>query len=82
MYYFTFRSVTQAQRAYKLLNRAGIRGGLLRTPKALAMNGCGYSVRVRPENGARAAQAMQAGGADWSRCWRYQPPEPPREVVL
>lgn len=82
MYYFTFRSVTPAQRAKRLLDQAGLGAALLRTPRALAGSGCGYSIRVRPELGARAAAILRQGGAAWSKCWLYDPPASPREVLL
>lgn len=46
-YYFTFRSVTAAQSAAKRLEQAGIAAAMLRTPRALQKQGCGYSLRVR-----------------------------------
>ena len=45
-YYITFRSVTFAQRGEQLLQRAGIRCTLLRTPKWMEQQGCGYSLRL------------------------------------
>lgn len=45
-YYITFRSVTFAQRGERVLNRAGIHCTLLRTPKWMEVQGCGYSLRV------------------------------------
>ena len=45
-YYFTFRSITTAQRARELLRRQKLPGVLLRTPKAMALQGCGHSLRV------------------------------------
>ena len=80
MYYFTFRSVTLAQRAQRLLTQAGLHAGLLRTPAALESKGCGYSVPVRAEQGLQAATVLRGQQLHWSGCWRYQPPESPREV--
>ena len=40
-YYFTFRSMTQAQRAVGLLRQAGVFPTLLRTPRAISSQGCG-----------------------------------------
>lgn len=47
VYYITFRSVTFAQRGEQLLQKAGIRAALLRTPKWMENQGCGYSLRIR-----------------------------------
>lgn len=46
-YFFTFRSITTAQRAVRVFDRAGISNTLVRTPKQIEQMGCGYSVRVR-----------------------------------
>ena len=47
VYYITFRSVTFAQRGEQLLQKSGIRAALLRTPKWMESQGCGYSLRFR-----------------------------------
>ena len=46
MYYITFRSVTFAQRGEKLLSRQNFRVSLLRTPRWMEVQGCGYCLRV------------------------------------
>ena len=56
-YYFTFRSVTGAQRAMRALELSGLRGMLLRSPKMLSQKGCGYAVRVRDPRAAAASFA-------------------------
>ena len=45
-YYYTFRSVTAAMSASKVLEKAGIRLSPTRTPERLRHHGCGYSLRV------------------------------------
>lgn len=50
VYYITFRSVTVAQRGERVLTQAGMRPALLRTPKWMEAQGCGYSLRVRTED--------------------------------
>ena len=45
-YYITFRSVTFAQRAEKLLTQQDIRCSLQRTPRWMEAQGCGYALRV------------------------------------
>ena len=45
-YYITFRSVTFAQQGEQLLQKKGIRCTLLRTPKWMEAQGCGYSLRL------------------------------------
>ena len=46
-YYFTFYSVTQAQAAVRALDRESIPSKMMRTPKGLQNQGCGYSISVR-----------------------------------
>lgn len=43
----TFRSVTPAQRAERLMRGAGIHCNLGRTPRWMEEQGCGYSLRVQ-----------------------------------
>ena len=45
-YFITFRSVTFAQRAEKLLNQRGYRPNLLRTPRWMEEQGCGYALKL------------------------------------
>ncbi len=53
----TFRSVTPAQRGQELLERAGYRCHLRRTPSSLAEQGCGYVLEM-PVSQVRAALEM------------------------
>jgi hypothetical protein len=76
-YFFTFRSITLAQRAVRVLDKAGLFGTLLRTPKQIQQQGCGYSVRVRsgifPETRAELRREavpfsriyVRRGGGKW-----------------
>ena len=45
-YFVTFRSVTFAQRAEKLLNQRGFRVNLMRTPRWMEEQGCGYALKL------------------------------------
>ena len=45
-YYVTFRSVTFAQRGERIVQAEGIRCTLLRTPKWMEKQGCGYCLRL------------------------------------
>ena len=46
-YFITFRSVTFAQRAEKLLQQKNIRVTLMRTPRWMEEQGCGYALKLR-----------------------------------
>ena len=45
-YFITFRSVTYAQRSEKLLNQRGYRASLMRTPRWMEEQGCGYALKL------------------------------------
>ena len=45
-YFITFRSVTFAQRAEKLLYQRGYRPNLMRTPHWMEEQGCGYALKL------------------------------------
>lgn len=45
-YYITFRSITFAQQGERLLQKAAIRCTLLRTPRWMEAQGCGYCLRL------------------------------------
>lgn len=58
-YYVTFRSVTHGQRGEKLLQQAGVRCTLLRTPKWMEARGCGYSLRIWTEDVGRILAVLR-----------------------
>ena len=66
-FYFTFRSVTAAQRGQRLLSSAGIPSTMLRTPAVLSVHGCGHCLRVSSHWAAQAANALQGSGVQ--RCY-------------
>lgn len=47
VYFITFRSVTLAQRGESVLRKEGIGCQLLRTPRWMEEQGCGYCLRLR-----------------------------------
>lgn len=66
-YFFTFRSITRAQLALRYLQAADVRAALLRTPKALATEGCGYVIRVRAADAAAADQLFSENQVRYQR---------------
>lgn len=58
-FYFTFRSVTSAQRGHRMLSLSGIPSTLQRTPGLLSVHGCGYCLRVAPRWAAQAARVLR-----------------------
>lgn len=77
----TFRSVTPAQRGESALRREGISCTIHRTPKPLADQGCGYSLRVRYTQLQRSVEILRQKGIAYRKtyCMRGGTPE---EVVL
>ena len=68
-YYITFRSVTFAQRGQQLLQKAGIRSTLLRTPKWMEAMGCGYSLRLWTKDVGPALQVLGKEQVPWKRVY-------------
>ena len=58
-YYITFRSVTFAQRGEQILQKQGIRSSLLRTPKWMEEQGCGYCLRLWTRDAGTALQLLR-----------------------
>ena len=58
-YYITFRSVTFAQRGERILQEAGIRCTLLRTPRWMEQQGCGYCLRLWTKEVATAVRLLE-----------------------
>ena len=57
LYFITFRSVTLAQRGERLLTQKNFRVNLMRTPRWMEEQGCGYSLRV-PDSAGAACVAL------------------------
>lgn len=66
-FYFTFRSVTAAQRGQRLLSSAGISAAIQRTPATLSVHGCGYCLRVSSRWVEQAAKTLRGSGVQ--RCY-------------
>ncbi len=59
-YYITFRSVTFAQRGEKLLRKSAIRCSLLRTPRWMEEQGCGYALKIWTRDIGEAVQQLRS----------------------
>lgn len=80
-YFFTFRSVTAALGASRALERAGVTGVTVRTPKDLRHKGCGYSLRVREAQLPEAKAALESAGAGYQKIYRRASDGAWREVL-
>ena len=81
-FYFTFRSVTQAQAALVTLTQAGLRSTLVRIPKKLTQIGCGYALKLSENNAYAAAAALRGEGLNFKRCFKAGPDGQMEEVYL
>ncbi len=61
-YLLTFRSLTYAQRAARVLERAGITGTVSRVPKAAAAHGCAYCVIIGAHHRDRSLPLLSSAG--------------------
>ena len=66
-YYITFRSVTTAQRGERCLRRGGVECRILRTPRWMEERGCGYCLRLRPQNALKAVELLRAASIGFSK---------------
>lgn len=71
--YITFRSVTVAQRAERLLKNSGIDCILQRTPRWMEERGCGYCLRVRPMDVPESLRRLKEGSIPFSKIYTRQP---------
>ena len=71
-YYITFRSVTYAQRGEKLMHREGLHCSLLRTPKWMEAQGCGYSLQLWTREAERAVALLRENGIPFRKVYVQQ----------
>lgn len=69
-YYFTFRSMTQAQTASHKLKTHGLSAVFLRAPKALSASGCGYAVKTDAVHVHGAVLILRNAGIDQWKLFR------------
>lgn len=71
-FYITFRSVTFAQRGERLLNQAQISCNLLRTPRWMEAQGCGYALRLWTRDVLPAVQLLRREQIPLQRVYMQQ----------
>ncbi len=82
LYYITFRSVTFAQRGEQVLQRGGVACAILRTPKWMEAQGCGYSLRLRTEDIAGAAGLLRAHQVPLRKIYVQRPDGTLEEIAV
>ena len=68
--FITFRSVTYGQRGQRLLESAGIRCTLQRTPRWMEQQGCGYYLKLREEDCRRGTDLLRSNGISFRKVYR------------
>ena len=67
--YITFRSITPAQQAQRILRRGGVESILQRTPRYMEQQGCGYCLRLRPEDREQAVSLLRQSGVQFRKVY-------------
>ena len=81
-YWITFRSVTFAQRAQRIVEGAGVRTRLARAPKGLSERGCAYALLVSAQDAPRAVQELRAANVPFRKVVRRTPAGDWEEAAL
>ena len=68
--FITFRSVTHAQRGERILLGDGIGCRILRTPRWMEEQGCGYCLRLRREEIEPVTQVLREGNIQFRKVYR------------
>ena len=68
--WITFRSVTFAQRAARILEKGGIDNILRRTPKTLSVRGCGYCLYLPVRHILAATALLDEGEIPYEKAFR------------
>lgn len=82
LYYITFRSVTYAQRGEKLLSRQNHRVSLMRTPRWMEEQGCGYALKLWTNDIGTAVQMLREARIQLRRVYAQQEDGQMEEVKL
>lgn len=68
----TFRSVTPAQRAERVLKEAEVDCMIQRTPRWMSDQGCGYSLRLRQNHAAQAVALLQNNNISYRKIYLHR----------
>lgn len=69
---FTFRSITPAQQAERVLCRGGVPVGLQRTPRRMEQQGCGYCLRTRAADRELAMALLQQADIRYQKLYTME----------
>lgn len=69
LYYITFRSITFAQRGEKLLAQRNLRVSLMRTPRWMEEQGCGYALKLLSRDLVAVLKLLQESRIQWRKVY-------------
>ncbi len=69
MCFVTFRSVTPAQKAERLLKASGVNCTIVRTPKWMEEQGCGYSLRIPQRQLHQGIEILRNNGVGFRKIY-------------
>lgn len=78
----TFRSVTPAQRAERILRQAGFVCAVRRTPKWMEEQGCGYSLRVAQPDAAACIRMLRLENVSFRKVYLLRDNGKAEEIQL
>jgi len=81
-YLILYRSITQAQRAARILERAGINCRVMRTPRSISTEGCGYCLGISERWLSKALVLLRQEPGKINRVYIVHDGDVPREVQL
>ena len=81
-YLIMCRSLTYAQRSARTLERAGITATIMRAPKRLSREGCGYCVKISQRRLQQALGALDRGNMPYNRVYIVHQNGEAAEVAL
>ena len=81
-YLILCRSLTYAQKTALVLERAGISGYVMRTPKKIAAEGCGYCVKISEQKLSRALVLLRQSDLSPKQIYIHSEDDTYNEVAL
>ena len=82
LYYITFRSVTYAQRGEKLLSKQNQRVSIMRTPRWMEEQGCGYALKLWTNDITAAVRLLRERRVQLRRVYTQREDGRMEEVTL
>ncbi len=79
-YFITLRSLTDAQRGQKALEREGLECKLRRTNRWMQQRGCGYGLAVKLIGISQGLEILRRAGIPYRRAYRLYPDNVVEEV--